>query len=1022
MKKLGRILYRVIRIGIFLLPFWVCWQGYVFLRQCFQALAAPGTGIDFTYEARKGAILHVTAESYSFLWQQGVLQVVRPKLQDSAGQLLAQADSARVQGLRLNGTDPIDATVRHLRGKLVRLPNGHFALEEYLPEKTPQTQNKPFHVRIAGVDILFEDQSGKGHFDQRALSDELVVDGLGEDWIASGTLNLPGIGLAGAAVQRYKSAGLLISLDAQQLNLTRAVDHFRTTPEGRNPDRVKGVTAKIMCAKGPGRLVFRGNNPFQLAASIDAHGTNVVYEKVNRFDKASFNGLVTGDGATGTMVLSNGSGGGTFTGAMDWSRGSKFAGNVVADVGNRREVPPTLAKGLPSNFDFSRAKANGWLSYDEKNGFRYDGTLIADRFRVSSQTFDNVIGVMRAGNGLVRIENAQGTWQGSSLNGSLAYFPSDKHIVGMVGGPQIQLANVSRIAHVSGLSGRANGDALLTGSIDAPIAAIRAQGDVAFRAPKAGRTLSGKFQGAGSYTAKGLDITSLAVDTKTGTVAATGHADLHGALALNVAARGVTLGAFAPNVGGAGSFSGTVTGTTSNPLLAGKAQVIGLTVSDQQIPLIVANISANKDRLTATDINASRGAAQAQGQFAYNFNTGGITGAASATNFPLSEINDQLGGMIDVPTAKIGGTISSPSVEANVETHALVIANRAIGRGRATLSVHGNNFSLPNVTADFAGGTIAGSATGNFKTKQTRVELTAKDLSIPDLVPEAQQTATLDGKVSGNAVLSLLGTDVRYARAKGDLANVMVNQTLVGNGSWSAAAQPSAYSADVQVGTLERYFEMSSLAVDRKTNKMSADLTAYHIPLQDIYSAAHRYIPDKTSEFAQRLLRVQGTADAEASISGLIDDPDLRVSVLDLTNLSLESKDLGEMKFAFNKSGDIWTVAEASWNGLAGTLRSSGRIDLDRDINFEGDFTNVDLGLLSIVDDNLTRVGGRAALSFAVSGRTKDPIVQASLDASRTTFSTGSGTQSPLLEFGMVLDTINVSQSKIGTDGKRVWR
>ena len=1018
MKTFGRILYRLMRLAIILLPLVILFRGIVFLRQCIYALAAPGTGIDFSYEARKGAILHITAESYSFLWGPGVLQVVRPKLQDSQGRLLAQADSARIAGLQINGNDPIDATVRNLKGKLVRLPNGHFALEEYLPEKTPQQQNRPYHVRVTNVNILFEDQSGKGRFDQRALSPELVVDGLGEDWLASGVLTLPTIGITNASVQRYKNTGLLIALDAQQLNLTQAVAHFRTTPEGRNLEPLKRVNAATLVAQGPVRLFFPEKNPFELAASINAHGTDVVYGGTDHFDAASFNGLVTGSGASGIVVVTRGSGTGKFIGATDWSNGARFAGQVDANVGARSDVPPSLAKALPSSLSFTGARARGWLSFDEKDGFRYDGDLNAESLGINGQKFNGVNGAMRAGNGLVRIEGAQGVWRGSSLRGSLAYFPNGKKIVGIVGGPQVQLASVSKAIHVSGFSGTASGEALLSGTMDTPIAAIRASGDVAFRAPHAKKSLSGTFSGAANYTAKGLDLTSLSVDTKTGTVAATGHADPRGMLALNVAARGVNLAAFAPQIGGAASFSGTVTGKADNPELKGKAQVVGLTVSDQTIPLIVANVTANKNRVKASSIDAARGSAQANGQFIYSFANGGLSGALKATNVPLSEFSDQLGGILDVNKATIGGTLEHPVVDAEVETHALLVADRAVGRGKASLSLRGNDFTIPNISADFAGGTVTGSAKGNIKTKQTRVELQAKDLSIPDLIPQAKDTATLDGKVSGNATLSLLGKDVRYARAKGDVADVTVNQTLVGSGQWSAAAAPSAFSAAIQVGTLDRYLDMSNLSVDRKTNKIGANFTAYHIPLQDIYSAAQRYIPEASTDLERRLLRIQGTADAEATVTGDLKDPDFKVNELDLSNLSLESRDLGQMKFSFSKVGSLWTVAEADWNSVAGTLRSSGTINVDKNISFEGDFVDVDLGLLSIVDDYLTRIGGRAALSFAVSGPTKSPTIQASLDASHTTVSSGNGPQSSQLEFGTVLDTIDVTQSTVGPDGK----
>ncbi len=220
MDRFAKVFFRLFRVAIILLPLLIAFRGYIFLRECFRMLAAPGTGIDFTYQARKGALLHITARSYNFLWESGTLHVIEPRLQDVNGSLLADAASARITGLRLGGNDTIDAVVRNFNGRLVRLKNGHFALEEYLPEQTPQTQNRPYRVRIDGANVVYEDLSGANQFEQRAISNQLMVEGWGQDWVASGQLTMPGVGIADAAVQRYKGSGLLISFTALVRPLT----------------------------------------------------------------------------------------------------------------------------------------------------------------------------------------------------------------------------------------------------------------------------------------------------------------------------------------------------------------------------------------------------------------------------------------------------------------------------------------------------------------------------------------------------------------------------------------------------------------------------------------------------------------------------------------------------------------------------------------------------------------------------------------------------------------------------------
>ena len=1017
MVRFAKVFFRLFRAAIILLPLLIAFRGYVFLRECFRMLAAPGTGIDFTYQARKGALLRITAQSYNFLWESGTLHVIQPRLQDVNGSLLANAASARISGLQLGGNDAIDAVVRDFNGRLVRLKNGHFALEEYLPEQTPQTQNRPYRVRIDGANVVYEDLSGSGHFEQRAMSNELMVEGLGQDWVASGQLAMPGVGTADAAVQRYKDSGLLISLNAQTLDLTNALNHFRTTPEGRDLVALKNVTASKLIAQGPVRLYVPDKKPWLMAASLNAHGTNVVYGGTDRFNSAEFNGLVTGSGATGTLALTRGGGSAKFVGATDWTQGARFAGTVTASVAAKTDIPVSIAKFIPSNLSFSDARGQGWLSYDKGDGIRYDGSVQAARLVAGGQSIKSADGLVRAGSGLVRVEGASGVWQGSPLTGSLTYYPTGQRILGQVAGSKVELASVAKAAHIQGLSGSGDAVALLSGTVSAPLASFRASGNIAFQATGTSKPLKGTFEGAGSYASSGLDLTDLSVNTPTGTAAVTGHANPNGRLALKVAARGISLEAFSPSLTGTGSFSGDVSGTAANPNLQGKAQILGLTVYQRPIPLVLANLDFNKKGLIATDIQAVRGAAQASGSLSYGLGNGSLTGSFSAVNLPVSELSDQLSGIVSVPKATLGGTVKNPAIDASLETHGLIVAGRPIGKGRATVTLRGNDLKIPEMRADVAGGTIAASGTGNLKSKEARVELSGTNVSLSDLAPELNKTASIDGKVAGVAVVTTSGAQVRYAKASGNLSDVELNQTLVGNGSWTAGVDPKGFSGSAQIGTLERYLDLSNLAVDREAKSISADFTAYHIPLQDIYSAVQRYIPPPSSDVESRLLRVEGIFDAQASISGPLQEPDLTVNTLDLTGLNLEGRDLGAINTKFTKKGPLWTVAQLNWQGPAGVLQSSGVVDENGDVKYDGDLTNVDLSLLSIANDSLTRVSGRAGLSFAVSGPTRSPVVQASLDASRTSLATDPTSQAKQLEFGMVLDTINISESTARADG-----
>ncbi len=765
------------------------------------------------------------------------------------------------------------------------------------------------------------------------------------------------------------------------------------------------------------RLYIPDKKPWLMAASLNARGTNVIYGGKDRFDAADFNGLVTGNGATGTLVLTRAGGSAKFVGATEWTNGAQFAGTVTASIAAKSDIPESIVKFIPANLSFSDSSGQGWLSYDKLDGIRYDGSLQAARLTLGGQGVTSAHGLVRAGSGLVRVEGASGIWQGSPFTGSIAYYPTGQRIMGQVAGGKVELASLGRAVHIQGLSGSGDGVAILSGTVNAPTASFRASGNIAFQAKSASKTLRGTFEGAGSYANSGLNLTTLSVNTPTGTAAVTGHANSNGRLALKLAARGISLAAFSPSLTGTGSFSGEVSGTPTNPDLRGKAQILGLTFGQRFIPFVIADLDLNKTALKATGLQAVRGAAQASGNLSYALGSGSLNGSFSAANLPVSELSNQLSGIVSVPKATLGGTVKNPIVDASLETHGLVVAGRPIGKGRATLALRGNDFKIPEIRADFAGGTLAASASGNIKSKQARIELSGTNISLSDLAPELNKTASIDGKVAGIAVVTTSGAEVRYANASGNLSDVEINQTLVGSGSWTAGMSPKGFSGSAQIGTLERYLDLSNLAVDRDAKSISADFTAYHIPLQDIYSAVQRYIPPPTSDVESRLLRVEGVFDAQASISGPLQKPDVNVNTLDLTGLNLEGRDLGAVNTKFTKKGPLWTVAQLHWQGPAGVLQSSGVVDENGDVKYDGDLTNVDLSLLSIADDNLTRVSGRAGLSFAVSGPTRSPVVQASLDASRTSLATDPTSQAKQLVFGMVLDTINISESTPRSDG-----
>lgn len=1016
MFKFARTFYRLFRAAIFLLPLLIAFRGALYLRECLRTLAAPGTGVDFKYQARKGAVLHITAESYSFLWNSGTLHVVRPRLQDNKGTMLASADSARIAGIRVSGNEPIEGIVRNLKANLVRLPNGKFALEDYLPQKNPQTQNRAYNVKIETAGIDYVDLSGKAPYRQHVATPQLVVQGLGDTWVASGNLHFAGMGDAHAAIQRYADVGLLINLNSKRLSLGPAVEHFRTTPEGRGVEALKLVSARELVAEGPVRIFVPENEPFALSASLNAEARQVLYANKDRYDSATFQGLVTSSGVRGKLAVERRGTTAKFDGSVVWTAKPVMAGVLEADLGSPSDIPLSLQASLPRNIRFNRVQGKGWFSYGP-TGFRFDGPVSARQLSLGGQRFQGLTGVARANGNVLRFDGARARWRGAPLSGEVAYFPASGRLSGAARSSEVDLSEMGRVAGISGVKGRGVVQAVFGGTASDPVASIRTSGNALYKLPGSENAFRGTFLASGRYTSAGLGLGSLVLDTKTGRLVAEGTATPGGRMALNVAATNVSLKGLLPDLGGFGSFSGHLTGSMSNPVLTGRAQVLDFQVANQTIPFVVANVKATRNHVQAESVHAAKGSAQASGSLAFMPRTGAISGRLTAKNLPLSDINEQISGVADASSVTITGSLKHPRVDADLSTRGLVVANRPIGLANTHVSLNGKEFSAPNITAELAGGTVVGSASGNLATKAVQLEVSGQNMSLPELAPELAPTANLEGRISGNAILSFAGADLRYAKGSGKVADVRLNRTLVGSGSWSANVSPTNFGGGLLIGTLDRYLDLRGLTVDRSKNTISADVTAYQIPLTDVETAVERYLPEPTNDLDRRIRRLEGVANAKATISGSLHEPTLNVTLFQLEDLALESRKLGTFSTQFLKAGPIWTVTQLGWDGPAGNLRSSGVVDERGETSIDGDLTNFDLGLLSLFSDKLTRIGGRAGLSFAVSGPTRSPIVKATLDASRTMVSTGSGPASQL-EFGMVLDSIEVSQSSLAPDGR----
>lgn len=971
----------------------------------------------------RGGVLRITAESYNYRFRSGTLYVTRPRLNGPDNDSIASADRAIIGGLSLFGdaSKPIVASIRNLQAKIVRLQDGRFAFEDYLPEQKPEQADRGFAVTVYDANILLVDLAGRSPYRQRAMTKRLLVEGASDDWIASGNLAMPGIGLAKTSVQRFVGSGLLIRVDSDRLNLGPLVNHLRDAPEGRRFPLLRDIQVATLTSKGPVRLRVPDDTPFELDAELNAEATGVIYASRDRFERAAFSGLVISSGARGKLWLARPGAKVLFNGTGRWSGPTELAGRIEASAANRDAIPVALVSYLPKDLNFQGMAADGWLAYSDSKGWRYSGGLSADSASWSGQSVRDFDGKVSAESRIVRLDEAKAIWQGAPSEATLAFHPADGTLAGQVTSNGLPLETFRGSPTFQGLSGKANVVALVTGKATDPQVSFRANGPVRYKAPNAQSALVGNFRSAGTFAQNRVQFSSLVVESPTGQIIASGTAALDGKLSMGLAARGLSLGAILPEASGLGDFVGRVEGTFANPVLIGRAEILALNLAGQDLPLVVADVRADRRGISASSIQAIRGSALASGSIAYRFGTGELVGKFASTTLTLSQFSDQLAGVVQVNNATIGGTAAKPSVDADLTSDGFVVAGRAVEDASARLTLRGDTFRLEDLVARLSGGTVTGSGSGDLTKQQARFELRGEGIALAEIIPEIADQASLSGNMSANAIISTRGSEVAFVRAAGSLSDVVANKTLVGSGSFDVNLSPTVATGSMQIGTLERYLELSNFSLDRRGETVGGDFTAYRIPLQELHSALYRYLPEPASDVERRLRRIEGVVDARMTASGTHRDPSVKVDVLELSELALEGRNLGKLTATLDKRGDLWNLERLAWEGEAGSLQSNGVIKETGDTRIEGELSNFDLSLLSIIDDRLARLRGRAGVSFSVDGDSDSPTIVASLDARRSGFVTGKeDVQTPDVDFGLLLDTVTIRESDHLPDGSLV--
>lgn len=982
-------------IPVLLIGYW----GYAYLRACVLTLFASSGPIQYIMSSKAGP-LTLRAESFQVDLDKNYIHLNRASATTASGQILARVNSANIVGAipeHLTGpSTPIQATVDIVSGTLRRLPSGVFEIQDYLPETSTATSKVPYTIRVSKAHLALVDERGTTKWRDPADARNILVQGIGSTWDAFGRVNLHQLGVVSAEVRRDPARGLSIDARTRNCELAQLFRHVMSGPDLRKAPFLNGVSAQSFLVNGPVQVFVpqKGNINFQ--GNVVADAREFVYRDEFVVPVAHFEGTLTHAGLRGVLITRSPGVSATYTGALSWGKEVAVGGALAAKIDKIGDAPKFLQRLLPKSVVFENANFDGWLDYSSGHAVGISGRLDASTAQYRQEKVVQPQLDLDASTQRVALSLTAGNWNGSPVHGALNYTPKTKSLDGLIVANGVALTTVGKRFGFRNVYGNSNVEALISGPAAQPAVSIRATGNASTIA-KGRRFNLGEIVAAADFAGNQLQIKRLSVNGPDGVLTAVGtwNAKTNG-LNVDVVGSGIPLNAFTADISGRAALAARVSGTTKDPLIKGRTEVFNATVQDQNIPLLMADITADRNILSATHVELIRNAARASGDLTYNLKTGALAGAAEANDIDLSDlVGKTVAGTASVSNVKVSGTLKHMVLSGQFNANNIVADDVRVDEVKGELTMNGGQTRLQGV-ASFDNGQITATGMYDAASHVATINGLAESLALDNLTPQLPADTTLGGLVNGAFNARFANGKLLLASAKGNLQNVSVNGVSLGAGPFLVTNTGNEWGGSLSVGELDRYLEILNAQYDASKRTAHAELDAHAVPLQDLYATLAPYIAtpeDSADKRASALAilpvatvndirQIDGSVDTTLTLDGNLKSPNLSIPTLAINNLNLSGQPSGQVSASATVTNGVWDITKLLWTGGPGTVSMSGTVAEHGAADLNGEINNLNPNWLAMFSTGLEKFTGQSDVSFSVHGPSAKPTIQASLSYS----------------------------------------
>ena len=971
------------------LAFW----GASYALDCIRTLEAPGVPIEMSIVTKAGD-LTFRVRSYSLHPQRGDFYLSQPQFFDAKGNLIAELDSLNATGLKWSwGAQQIlKVHAVNLRGTLIRLENGQFDFQSFLPEHQGVNSPLPFDIDVNGVNLHLVDLGGRSPWTSSVTAQRVKVAGVGQDWLASTTAHLSGVGTVVARIQNSTTDGLQIQGKTISLKMDGLLKHLIQTRQFKNLVPRDPVSFDSFAVQGPFQVFVPKDKPLHLEANLEAHLTRLKYQNFTA-ESVSYLGKLTSQGASGSVQIIEGPSTATFRGTAKWGNQFEAGGELEATVPSVLELPNWARSLAPNSTGLTNGSFHGWLGIKKGGAYHVSGELLSDSIRYANQQIDDVrIGVDAEPKHIV-LDVRRAKLAKDSFTGILNLNPENHSISGSFLGEKINLASAANVFGYHQVSGTGYGSILVGGTIQKPNIDFVARGQ-GLISPIPDHTFSlGQFDVAGRYAAGTIQINRAVFNAPEGLIEAHGSLGAKGVIGLNLVGRGILLGAYDSKIGGTANFTATVKGSLKNPTATGRMEGYDLSLKGKSLPAIVTNFSVNSRHAVLQNLEAASGTSALTGSSEFLFRTKAITGDFTISDVQLADwLGEDWVGAIDIPNLRLSGTIGRPIAHGNLVGSSVVGRGTKIDKLAANFDIDGDDLFLVGGQLKLANGSLEASGHYNLSSQLGTVSANASSLAMNQLSPELINSGDSNASISGKADLTFRSTQITNAEASGRLDTVKLSGSLFGGGTWKARLNSGLLEATLNINGDNRSIRLGDCSYDIDSKKIAGSLKISNLPIADVTQTALPFLSTITSNQKDALTSLTGNISGTCAFNGVLEEPNVKVDQLRLSDLSFRKQSIGNVNSQFQLSNHIWNIQNFSLQDGPASLSLSGTIDQHGDMHLDATNDNkLDLDQIAKFDPAISQLTGTAHVWFTADGPIASPRVVASLNVDNLLGQVGAG-------------------------------